>query len=274
MLNPIAMWQMVIDVCLVTSILVMAFRFAKSSRAQALLPRIVELEGRISVLMAETEGRAKHVSEQLARREQSLNRTISDTEKREKNIELVLSDAEALTAELSLLSEGARREALELERVIAESRSARDGQRALPRSARRKDDNEERDSNAPTKSSAQQIPEQPKSKATEPRRSTVNETNVEVSVEQTNDARGQRSSVMSLQHSYRAAEEMLKAGRDAETVSARTSLPLDGVQLLAQMIEIEREEQEQAPDRFSTKRGSTDPRLGALGVSRRPAPTV
>jgi hypothetical protein len=82
MLNHISIWQMVIDVCLVTSILVMAFRYAKSTRVHALLPRIVELEGRISVLMAETEGRAKHISEQLLRREQSLNRHISDLEKR------------------------------------------------------------------------------------------------------------------------------------------------------------------------------------------------
>ncbi len=272
MLNHISIWQMVIDVCLVTSILVMAFRYAKSTRVHALLPRVVELEGRISVLMAETEGRAKHISEQLLRREQSLKAHISDLEKREKELGINLDDGDALTKELALLGESARREALELERLLAEVRQAREEQIPAKRGERRREYERLRD---PSSIQDSQLTE---SRAEDYRSSSTRgesrraaewldqAASKDESVTSSND---QQTGVKTLMDSYKAAEEMLKMGRGATEVSERTSLPIEGVKRLAQMIEIERDERSDVSARYSAGRASADPRLGALGVSRR-----
>jgi hypothetical protein len=275
MLNHISIWQMVIDVCLVTSILVMAFRFVKSSPAQALLPRIVELEGRISVLMAETEGRAKHINDQLMRREQSLSRSLTDAERCQKDITIVLNDGEALSKELSLLCEGARREALELERAIAESRSVRTPERTGSSQERGRAAGRLREFNSVVEVT-QESTEEKRAFSTRSgsRRAAEWIEDVTAQEEQADLPKEQKSAVKSLQDSYRAAEQMLKSGSDAHEVSERTSLPIDGVQRLAQMIEIEREERSEEHSRYSTRKTDLDPRLGALGVSRRAAPSA
>jgi hypothetical protein len=79
----------------------------------------------------------------------------------------------------------------------------------------------------------------------------------------------QNSSVKTLQDTYRLAERMLKQGSKPQEVSDRTKLSLDGIERLAQMIEIEREEVSDNHARYGTPRPATDPRLGALGMSRR-----
>ena len=76
------------------------------------------------------------------------------------------------------------------------------------------------------------------------------------------------SPVQALQQLYGKAEMLLKEGRKAEEVSRATKLPMEGVKSLAEMIEIEREE-EQEQERARSRSASGDPRLGALGASRR-----
>lgn len=271
MLNQISIWQMVTDACLVTAILVMAFRYAKTSRAHVLLPRIVELEGRISTLMAETEERAQYISEQLLRREQNLSKHITDIERREKDMSTTIGSGEALAKELSLLCESARREAAELERGVVEARSQRvvEPPRRGQESVRGSSSEE---SSYPSADDVAAIDSQRFSTRGASRRATEWFADAAVREESRESVRPNRSSVRSLQDSYRAAEEMLKQGRAAEEVSDRTSLPIEGVQRLAQMIEIEREERSEPTQRYQTGRSPSDPRLGALGVSRRATP--
>jgi hypothetical protein len=66
---------------------------------------------------------------------------------------------------------------------------------------------------------------------------------------------------------------MLKSGRKPQEVSERTKLPVEGVERLAQMIEIEREEA-QEKEKVSIARAGRDSRLGVLGVSRRPSSSL
>ncbi len=274
MLNHISIWQMVIDVCLVTSILVMAFRFAKGSRAHAVLPRIVELEGRLSVLMAETESRAKHVNDQLMRREQNLSRSIADAERCEKDISLVVNEGEALSKELSLLSEGARREALELERAIAESRTARDSAPTVNAHDRLRDERRYRQREAATAAHEEIDEKRLFSSRNDSRRAAEWIEDVTAREDRDDRPKEQKSGVKSLQESYRAAEQMLKSGSAAEEVSERTNIPIEGVERLAQMIEIEREERGDVHARYPSNKVNADPRLGALGLSRRTSPSV
>jgi hypothetical protein len=76
--------------------------------------------------------------------------------------------------------------------------------------------------------------------------------------------------MQALQELYGRAESMLKQGQALEQVSRVTSLPVEGVKRLAEMIEIEREEEvsQQKPRKGS--KAPADPRLGALGIGRRP----
>lgn len=259
---------MAIDVCLVTSILVMAFRYAKSSRAHVLLPRIIELEGRISVLMAETEGRAKHLTDQLIRREQNLSRYITDIERQEKDMQSSVREAEDLIKELSLVCEGARREAAELERVMVDSRRMYENPREPEVSGSRK----EHESQFHAHDDAM-IAEPSDDVTFSTRRGSRRaeewlEDAREV-VEPRDSIQSTKGSFGSLRDSYKVAEEMLKEGKALEEVSRRTSLPIEGVQRLAQMIEIERDEVGKKETQFQVPPTRPDPRLGALGLSRR-----
>ena len=266
MLNQITIWQMVIDLSLVSSILLMAFRVVKSSRINALLPQAAAMEARINKLMAETEAAAKHLNDQLLRREQNIHKYIKDLEKREKEFSLSIIEGESLSKELALISEGARRESEAIELAIQEANDAQRKLSSVGASARRSD-----------QSNTRQQPEREEVRFTTRNRSrrasdwlddepeVVSATQEEVSKE--------KPSVKALQNLYFTAEEMLKDGHDAQVVSDQTKLPIAGVQRLAQMIEIEREESrdKRNSDRLSQKQ---DPRLGALGAFRRPSSTL
>jgi len=263
----------------------MAFRYARSSNAQAILPRLVELEGRISVLMAETEGRAKHISEQLARREQHLSRSIADVEERERSMGQTLRDGEDLTKELALLCEGARREAVDLERAVAESRVAQEAFAAAQRQANLQKqaslkENEQRRQSRADESAKEAFSPQRMAALSDSRRASEWMDDIisgrEAHQEPQRETRSnKKQSVNSLQESFRAAEQMLKRGQDAEEVSEQTNLPIEGVKRLAQMIEIERIDRGDDDARsYSTGRSARDPRLGALGLSRRPSQTT
>lgn len=271
----VSVWQMVVDLCLVTAILVMAFRFARSSRAHLLLPRIVELEGRIGLLMAETEGRAKHITEQLIRREQGIAKHVAEIERREKDIGLTLSEGESLAKELSLICEGTRREAVELERIVAEARAqgeyfrgaTRDRERASERrAASRSEDEDYNRGDSRQDLNEGFVAERASSRKTQAlERSASSEGG-----SATQQGERSRGALKDLQASYRAAEGMLKEGRGTDEVSERTNIPLEGVERLAQMIEIERSDGDKGRSRYGVPvKSASDPRLGALGFSRR-----
>ena len=69
-----------------------------------------------------------------------------------------------------------------------------------------------------------------------------------------------------LQRVYDAAEDLLRAGRDLQTVAGITSLPLEEVRMLSQMIAQE--------DRAAKKIPPVDSRLGVLGTMRREIQTL
>lgn len=66
------------------------------------------------------------------------------------------------------------------------------------------------------------------------------------------------SGMSALQKVYDRAEELLRTGQSPDSVSAQTSIPIEELNLLSQMIELEREE-------ALMHQKKADPRLGALG---------
>lgn len=251
---------MVVDLCLVTSILVMAFRYIKSSRVQALMPHAVEIEASLRRIISDAETAARHINEQLLRREQNILKYVGDVERHEKQLSLSVVEAESLTKELSLICESARREAKEMATML-------------------------RNSDAPTESPAPQAPvvRQAVRAEDEPREDLKFTTRVTspraadwASFEDDDGLpppTKEISPVQALQQLYEQAERLLKQGREAEEVSRATKLPREGVKRLAEMIEIEREE-EQDQRRAHGRGNFADPRLGALGISRREDPSA
>jgi hypothetical protein len=277
MFNQISMWQMAVDLCLVTSILFMAFRSIKSSRTQALLPQMMELENRVLKLMAEAEGSAKHLNDTLLRREQNIHRYVSDLEKREKDISMTVSEGESLSKELSLMCESARREAEELAHVVSDSERVRTERRGAATDNRRASEPSRRERTtryADEESIEEDYRNEQRSFSTRGSSKRASEwlDEPEAPRLEREDATSRRASAQRLQELYHTAEEMLKNGQKPRDVSEKTKLPFEGLERLAQMIEIEREERRE--QQRSSAPAQKDSRLGALGVSRRNASTL
>lgn len=257
MVEQISMWQMVTDLCLVTAILILAFRFVKSSRLQALLPQLLETEARITRLIAEAESAAQHLNDTLLRREQNIHRYLADVEKSEKEISLSIVEGESLTKELALLTEGAYRETKELERMLKEIKGARTVRPSVTEEV-------DTDSRSERRSGIQIEKEVFTTRAESKRASEWLETDF---TEEHPQPVENKTSLQKLQNIYKAAEDMLREGDSSEDVAEKTGLDIDGVARLAEMIEIER--QEEREQTLAANRTAKDNRLGVLGGLRR-----
>jgi hypothetical protein len=279
MINQISIWQMVVDLCLVTSILVMAFRSIKTSRVQAILPRALEIEAALRRAMMEAETTGRHVNDQLLRREQNIHKYVSELERHEKDLSLSISEAESLAKELSLSCETARREGKDLQASLIEAesltKSLADSHPTRPTPSQMEEVEEEeiarRAAPAPVRHVSQRSRSSEMSFSTKQQSPRANEWLDEqyeqVDEEETVDERPQ-SKVGALKEVYGRAESMIKQGKELDAIVRATNLPMEGVKRLAQMIEIEREE-EQERTRMAPRKRQADPRLGALGATRR-----
>jgi hypothetical protein len=270
---------MVVDLCLVTSILVMAFRSIKTSRVQAVLPKALEIEAALRRTMMEAETTGRHVNDQLLRREQNIHKFVAEIDQHEKNLSFSVSEAENLAKELSLSCESARREGKELQAALIEAESLSLSMKQSPYARAASPDSEE----LPDRDIGRRAPAPParesvrRSKTAEVSFSTkkqspranewLDEQYEEFEQEERIDERPQ-SKVGALKEVYGRAESMIKEGKELEAIARATKLPMEGVKRLAQMIEIEREE-EQERERLAPRNRQGDPRLGALGSTRR-----
>jgi hypothetical protein len=288
MMNQIHMWQMGVDLCLVTSILVFAFRWMKTSRAQALLPKTLELEATLRSLITEADAAGRHLNEQLLRREQNLQRYLGDVEEaearlsrsialgdeRSKEIQIGIDNCRELIAELKesylLQKEDFRQKAKPTYPSEQDTRSRHASAAAVERPSERQVEREVE--KQITRQVERPIDRQPQKQI---------ERQIEKEVIPVAGQPKQKSgyqdaaprSTSELQRVYAAAELLLKQGQQLEQVIAQTRLPEEEVRMLSQMIEIERDEEERkARESSSTVAG--DPRLGALGSIRRQTTTL
>jgi hypothetical protein len=279
MINQISIWQMVVDLCLVTAILVMAFRSIKTSRVQAILPKALEIEATLRRAMLEAETTGRHVNDQLLRREQNIHKYVSELERHEKDLSLSISEAESLAKELSLSCETARREGKELQTSLIEA-EAFSASLARSRPARATSSDTEVDDEqaiarraalTPVRQVGQGTSKEEISFSTKRQSPRATEW-LDGSYEDLDDEsvveERTQSKIGGLKEVYDRAEMMIKQGKELDAIARATQLPMEGVKRLAQMIEIEREE-EQERERMNPRKRQADPRLGALGATRR-----
>jgi hypothetical protein len=279
MINQISIWQMVVDLCLVTSILVMAFRSIKTSRVQAILPRALEIEAALRRAMMEAETTGRHVNDQLLRREQNIHKYVSDLDRHEKDLSLSIAEAESLAKELSLSCETARREGKELQTSLIEaeslSKSLSQARSTRPTASEIAEIDEQEIARRAAPVPARHIGKSAKrsemsfsTKQKSPRANEwLDDQYEELDEEEAVEERAQ-SKVGGLKEVYDRAESMIKQGKELDAIARATKLPVEGVKRLAQMIEIEREE-ERERERTAPRKRQADPRLGALGATRR-----
>lgn len=287
-MNQIQMWQLLVDIGLITSVLTMTVRAFKSSRLPSMLPKTRELEASLRGLIGDAETAGLQLNDQLLRREQNIQRALSEIQQSEARITKAIAEAEALQSKLQQTRVETVKVIQDLksgfERGIQSERSRLEEQSAALHSVHPQ-------ATAPVHHAApaqtyQAAPPQQAPQAHTFVEQTYTRTplqrNVEVTTATSHVAQSPQGTAAQqpsrrapqaqptpseLQRVYKSAEVMLKEGQTLESVASQMKLPVEGVRLLAQMIEIEREEdtRKQEAEPFP----GADSRLGALAAIRR-----
>ena len=298
-MQHIDMWRMAVDVALVTSILMMAFRYMKGSNAQALVPRTLELESSLRSLITEADAAGRHLNDQLLRREQTLQRLLSEIEGAEQRMSRAMSTAEECAASLLTDSDKAKTVIDELSHTMTELKAELRRDAASQPTPRSRTETPARaatvrepapvefqdmapaarsNSSQPARQFAPQAASLDRQMSTFPamgllgdamhprRQSGENQAATAPRPAAPREAEPLGQAEMRVV--YATAENLLKEGKRVEQVSAQTRIPVEELRMLSQMIEIEREEEAQQSVRPRVT-VQTDPRLGALGAVRR-----
>ena len=288
MINQLSLWQLAVDLGLITAVFTIAFRSIKASRAQALLPQTLELEAALKSLMADAEIAGKHLNDQLLRRESAIQKYLTELEESErrvsrsvlegeevgKRIESIAATAQARLNEL-LAARGtqaqrprqqAASEASADDIFVSEGQPATAPQRPMQAQKAPARPTPERPSQQdPRRPQAPQRSASEAASAREPSRASASAPTARSASAYAKAASTEGSEVQKV---YAAAEKMLREGVELERVAARTKLPVEGVKMLSQMIEVDRgNDESKGSETSSVMLG--DPRLGALGTTRR-----
>jgi len=296
MLNQLSLWQMMVDLGLITAILVMALRWMKGSRAQALLPQTLELEASLRNLIDEAEASGRQLNDQLLRRESNIQKYLTELEESERRITRSVIEGEEVSKRLEVAASAAQRNATQRNAAQSNATQSNTAQQERGDSYKARayavelDDAEAPapQARAPQARATRSAAEAPAATTQQaPRRSTPVQSSASVQHSSYSNApkiisrppsaagnttqayqKAAQPSSSELQQVYALAEQMLKQGVEFEQVAQRTKLPLDGVKMLSQMIEIERDE-ESTQELQAGQVIAGDPRLGALGTTRR-----
>jgi len=295
-MNQLSIWQMVVDLGLISAVLTMAVRWMKGSKAQALIPQTLELEAALKNLIADADAAGRHLNDQLLRRETNIQKYLAELEESErritrsvvegeeaaKRVESIASAAEARLHELAG-SRDSRAQAPRAAQPQAQAGSAQgatnssaigaspaknaasSGAARAAQGAQQKVASRNHAGAGATSSSASAAAVAPTG-ARSPSRTQASAAGRSSPTQAYQAAAKAEGGEM--QKVYAAAEHMLRQGVEFEKVAAQTKLPVEGVKMLSQMIEVERIEDASGDD-SAIDLLSVDPRLGALGVSRR-----
>ncbi|MEN9846148.1 MAG: hypothetical protein RIS36_1295 [Pseudomonadota bacterium] len=279
-MNQIQMWQLLVDIGLITSVLTMTARAFKSSRLPSMLPKTRELEASLRGLIGDAETAGLQLNDQLLRREQNIQRALSEIQQSEARITKAIAEAEALQGKLQQTRVETIKVIQDLksgfERGIQSERARIEEQSAALHSV-----HPEATAPVPHAVPPHHAP-QAHTFVEQTYTRTPLQRNIEVTTATSRVAQSPQGTAAQqpsrrgpqgqptpseLQKVYKSAEVMLKEGQPLESVADQMKLPVEGVRLLAQMIEIERDEdtRKQEADPFP----GADARLGALAAIRR-----
>ncbi len=289
-MNQIQIWRLLVDIGLITSVLTLTVRAFKSSRLPSMLPKTRELEVSLRNLIGDAETAGLQLNDQLLRREQNIQRALSEIQQSEARITKAITDAETLQNKLQQTTEETVRviqdlkngfeRGMQAERARLEEQAPDLHSDISPGAAA-----QDPSTRAPTRhitpaQTAGQSPDFVQQRYSRtPLERSIEATHIsattslspqksEATTRSSQQAAATQLTTAELQKVYKTAELMLKEGQPLESVASRMKLPLEGVRLLAQMIEIEREEDSRKQETMEPV-PVTDSRLGALAAIRR-----
>lgn len=288
-MSQIQIWQVAVDLGLVMTILFMGMRLIRSSGVSSMIPRTVELESSLRSLIGEADVAGRSLNDQLLRREQNLQKLLTELEAIEQRISRTMIEAEERQVALGSEVEKAQQVSEEVSRGLRDIQRELGTQEAAPQpQAPRQAQSRTQPAAAakrpqpiPLARSVEAItdpesfePEMPAPGVRVPAKQRIEVRNNQAQAPQAKiqgngDVYPSGDRLKAMQDVYRTAEELLRAGADPDRVSEQTRLNVEQVRLLSQMIEIERDEENERP----SKRNADD-RLGVLGAMRRQVQTL
>lgn len=282
-MTQIMLWKLIADIALVFSLIYFAYRFFRSRGPLVNIAELQELNARLKAAVREADDAGRALSDQLLNRKQSLEKMLFDIETVEHRLNRSITNAEE------------QKGALEIAVKRAAAATARDNAFITASSS------PEIEVKEPTREPNREIEKQQDLRSKlirtevvldEPAPPTFGE-NVIVQVERTQplnarkhnpyialsesvekevDLSSQIGEQAALEEIYVIAEKLIQTGRSLEEVAARTSLPIDEVRMISQVLEREQlitEEVDGADKDEIASASSNDTRLGVLAGLKR-----
>lgn len=269
-MSDIALWKMALDLLLLCSLAYLGYRIAKSEGPGAKLPKLIELQASLKEIIREAQAAGSDLNRDLQSRQRDLEKVLFDLETVESRVNRAVTMAEDRKGALELTigkaneAASASERAIKLERLVEEPEPVVEPPSFVSGHQRVA---------AAAKSVKTNIYGEPIAAAAENEASRKSSTRRPLAkrIEVTEQNPYSRQEVLKarLEDLYYAAEAMLRAGRDAQSVANRTKLPLEEVRMLEQMVGREKV-LEQAVDQAPV----VDPRLGVLAQAGRSSATA
>lgn len=294
----IQIWKIVSDVLLVVSLIYLSYKIAKGTTAP-LEKRALGLEANLRMLLDEAEQSSKHLNEKLLKRQSELQKSLFEIKSHEERLETTTTKSESIELRLKEQLRQAEIQKSELEsqknkidfliNKIEEHRyDLRRGERYEERYTDKKikktdNTNQVLEVNFETaseiKSTLDDIEKENIKIPNEPiKDNTIEVRNPDIAEDERLDhaprvkkqklAKTENQINDGIQEIYDAAENLLRAGKDVNSVATETTLSLEEVSMLSQMVNRESELDEFKSDDL-TGVSTKDARLGVLGQMSR-----
>lgn len=245
------------DILLGGSLIYFCVRFLKPLGTDRYVRKIAELEGVIRNLIRDADDAGRSLNDELGRRQYALEKLLTDIRAADTAVQRTLTEAsdKATTIARAIQQRASKPETAKP--IYADSESERhwttvDAEEVI----------EPPSFEAISPKRARKVQEQP---APEPPRlkASIEREVIEPETEHQED-------LSDLEEIYKLAENLLRSGRDLEFISARTNLPVDQLEIIAESISRTQPTQGQG----ASGGGGKDSRLGVLGGFSREVRTV
>ncbi|RMG41553.1 MAG: hypothetical protein D6719_08360 [Candidatus Dadabacteria bacterium] len=232
----------VTDLLLGFSLIFLCYRLAKGSAFQTTSRQLLELEASLRGLLKEAEAASRSLNSELQKRQTQLEKLLFDVETVEQRLEKGIDSSEErrkellkLTAEIEKSLSHFEKKSTAISQQAAQAEKDLMGTYSMTTPEPSSFENY-RESYAPARQSNLNVYGEPvpnaASRGSEAQQRSALSKSIEKEIQPEFGSTGSGG----IEDVYAAAEEMLAAGHALESVAARTSLPMDDLKLLSQMI--------------------------------------
>lgn len=266
------------DLLLVGAIGFLGLRILKTGDLSGKASELMMLETSLKGLIKESESASRHLNDELQRRQNSLERLLSELDGTEKRLNQNIASTAEIRPQIEKKIQEGRALVIELSQSVSEVQqqsSSKIRQPAAPSFVEPAPAAEI----APEPPSFEQVVQKdiPKHKLHARGRASANPQPLAARIErEVSPAPANAAATDKLEKIYQAVEVMINAGHDLQTIARMTRLPIERIKLLAEMKSEDKESKATEKDRIQEGNALTekDPRLGVLGSMKRQMQTL